>query len=283
LLDGGIDFQFFAVWVDPSQYSAKPFDAAIKMIARMDQEVANSQGRLVQVKTADEAMSNSAAGKISYMLGVEGGHAIENDLQKLYRLYDLGMRYLTITWNNSTDWAVSCDDSRRDRVGLSAFGIKVIKACDSLGVMIDVSHVGAKTIEDILAVSVNPIVATHSGANSLRSHRRNLTDAQIKAIADKGGVIGVIFYPSFLVASGQPCNIQSVIRHIDHVVKIGGIDHVALGSDFDGVSDWLPQGLEDVTKMPALTEALLQKGYSIPDVHKILGGNMLRVVKQVCR
>ncbi len=280
--EGGIDFQFFAVWVDPDTYSAKPFATALAMIDRMTAEVAASQGDLVQAMTLDEAQKAIDQDKMAFMFGVEGGHTIENDFQKLYQLHSRGMRYLTITWNNSTDWAVSCNDSRSNSVGLSEFGKKVIRACDSCGIIIDVSHVGAKTIEDILSVSVNPIVATHSGAAALRNHRRNLTDAQIRAIASRGGVVGVIFYPPFLV-SGSTCNISSVIRHIDHLVKIGGIDHVALGSDFDGVSDNLPVGLEDTSRLPDLTDALLDRGYSHTDVEKILGGNMLRVIRQVCK
>lgn len=280
--EGGIDFQFFAVWVDPDAYSAKPFATALAMIDRMTAEVAASQGDLVQAMTLDDAQKAIDQNKMAFMFGVEGGHTIENDLQKLYQLHSRGMRYLTITWNNSTDWAVSCNDSRSNSVGLSEFGKKVIRACDSCGIIIDVSHVGTKTIEDILSVSVNPIVATHSGAAALRNHRRNLTDAQIRAIAARGGVVGVVFYPPFLV-SGSTCNISSVIRHIDHLVKIGGIDHVALGSDFDGVSDNLPVGLEDTSKLPDLTDALLDRGYSYADVEKILGGNMLRVIRQVCK
>ncbi len=283
LEQGGIDLQFFAIWVNPKAYSTNPFQTALAMIERMKAEIDMSQGRLLQAFSAEEAEQIVAGKKIAYMFGVEGGHTIENDLQKLYQLYHHGMRYLTITWNNSTDWAVSCDDARRNTVGLSEFGRRVIRACDSLGVMIDVSHVGAKTIQDILLTSKNPIVATHSGAYALRAHQRNLSDAQIRALAATGGVVGVIFYPSFLVPSGTRCDISSVIRHIDHLVQVGGIDHVALGSDFDGVSDVLPRGLEDVTKMPDLTAALLAHGYTSEEVQKILGRNMLRVIRRVCQ
>ena len=282
LRDGGIDLQLFAVWVEPGLYSAAPFAAALRMLERLESEMALANGELRQVRSASEIGASPSAASVDFMIGVEGGHVIENDLNKLYELYHRGVRMLTITWNNSTDWAVSCDDANSSRIGLSDFGRQVIKACDSLGIVIDLSHVGAKTIQDILATSHNPVIASHSGAYALRAHKRNLTDAQIRAIAESGGVIGVIFYPPFIAPSGQSATIQTVIAHIDHIVKLAGIDHAALGSDFDGVGDFLPAGLKDTAAMPGLTLALLQHGYTQEAVEKILGRNILRVFNRVC-
>jgi len=190
------------------------------------------------------------------------------------------MRYLTITWNNSTSWAVSAKDTRTWTDGLTEFGKQVIKKLDSLGVIVDVSHVGIKTIQDILLVTKNTIVATHSGARSIRNHYRNLYDWQIKDIANSGGVIGVVFYPWFLNGSAN-ASIADVIAHIDHIVNLVGIDYVSIGSDFDGI-EVTPSGLEDVTRFPDLTLALIQHGYSESDLEKILGGNFKRVFEQVC-
>jgi len=192
------------------------------------------------------------------------------------------MRYLTITWNNSTDWAISAKDYRSPYMGLSNFGKKVIRTLDSLGVIIDVSHTGIKTIEDILAVTTNPIIASHSGARAIRDKYRNLYDYQIIDIANTGGVIGVVFYPPFLSNTGS-ANIGNVVDHIDYIVNLVGIDYVALGSDFDGIGDNTVQGLEDVTKFPDLTLELLRRGYSQSDVEKILGENFMRVFTQVCK
>ena len=147
--------------------------------------------------------------------------------------------------------------------------------------IIDVSHVGRKTVEDILATSTNPIIASHSGAAALRNHTRNLTDAQIRAIAQRGGVIGVVFYPPFLTSS-TTATLDDVIRHIDYIKNLVGVEFVALGSDFDGIERW-PVGLEDVTKFPSITAALMQKGYSRDDMRKILGENFMRVFRAVCR
>jgi membrane dipeptidase len=147
--------------------------------------------------------------------------------------------------------------------------------------IIDVAHTGIKTISDILATTKNPIVATHSGVRALNNHYRNLTDAQIDSIAGRGGVIGVVFYPPFLSSKGS-ATIDTVIKHIDYIKNRVGIDYVAIGSDFDGIGS-VPVGLEDVSKLPNLTAALLKRGYSIADVRKILGENYLRVFRQVCK
>ena len=189
------------------------------------------------------------------------------------------MRYLTFTCNNCTDWAVSAKDNRSATVGLSLFGRQVINRLDSLCIVIDVSNVGIKTIEDILQTSKNPIIATHSGARKLHDHYRNLNDDQIIAIANSGGVIGVVFYHWFL--SGSSTNISQVVDHIDYIKNLVGIDHVALGSDFDGISSMIT-GLEDVSKFPNLTIELLRKGYTRSDLEKILSGNVMRVFKEVC-
>ncbi len=191
------------------------------------------------------------------------------------------MRYLTITWNNSTNWAISAKDPRTLTQGLSEFGRQVIRKLDSLGVIIDVSHVGIKTIQDILAVTTNPIVATHSGARSVYNHYRNLYDSQIQDIAKSGGVVGVVFYPYFLNGSSNS-SIDDVLKHIDHIVKLVGTNYVSIGSDFDGI-EVTPTGLEDVTKFPDLTLALLQHGYTETEVAKFLGGNFKRVFEKVCK
>ncbi len=187
---------------------------------------------------------------------------------------------MTITWNNSTDWAVSAQDSRSTTVGLSDFGRHVIRLMDSLGIIIDVSHTGIKTIQDILQETQNPIVATHSGARALRNHYRNLYDWQIQDIANSGGVIGVVFYPYFLNGSSN-ASINDVIAHIDYIKNLVGIDYVAIGSDFDGI-EVVPLGLEDTSKFPNLTEALFDHGYSREEVEKILYKNFKRVFEQVC-
>jgi len=240
---------------------------------------------LVVTNNSESTLNAINESKIAAVIGVEGGHTIENSIDKLVQLYNMGMRYLTITWNNSTNWAVSASDSRTNTVGLSEFGKNVIRKMDSLGVIIDVSHVGIKTISDILEVTKNPIMATHSGVRAIKNSSRNLYDNQIKAIANSGGVIGIVFYPTFIgdADNDGDSDIADVIAHIDYIVNLVGVDYVAIGSDFDGTSGYLVEGLSDVTKYPVLTMALLKHGYTHAQIRKILGENFLRIFKQVCK
>jgi membrane dipeptidase len=188
---------------------------------------------------------------------------------------------MTITWNASTSWAVAAADARSTTVGLSEYGKRIIRTMDTLGMVIDVAHTGIKTIEDILATTTHPIIDSHAGVRALRDHYRNLTDDQIRSIAASGGVIGVVFYPTFLSASGN-ATLETVFQHIDYIKNLVGIDYVALGSDFDGIEK-VTTGLEDVSRFPALTETLLRHGYSRADVRKILGENFIRVFRSVCK
>jgi membrane dipeptidase len=280
LKEGGVDIQFFAVWVSPTQYSHF-YQQAMYMLSLFNREINDNQNSIVQTRNWNQSDSVINLNKIAAVICVEGGHHIEDSIEKLINLYNAGMRYLTITWNNSTSWAVSAADSRSTTVGLSDFGRNVIRKLDSLGVLIDVSHTGIKTIQDILQVTTNPIIASHSGARALLNHTRNLYDWQIQDIANSGGVIGVVFYPPFLNGTNN-ASIQDVVNHLDYIKNLVGIDHVAIGSDFDGIN-LTPIGLEDVSKFPALTEALFNRGYSKEDVEKILYKNFRRVFLQVCK
>ena len=280
LQQGGVDVQFFSIWVSPTGYT-NYFQQALVMRDLFYSELDANPSTIEQATTMSQALQINSQNKIAAVIGVEGGHHIENSLDKIDTLYNAGMRYLTITWNNSTSWAISAQDSRTLVQGLSNFGRDVIRKLDSLGVIIDVSHVGIRTISDILEITNNPIIASHSGARAIRDHYRNLYDDQIQAIANGGGVIGIVFYPPFL-ASPTPAYISDVIAHVDHIVNLVGTDHVAIGSDFDGIGTNVVVGLEDVTKYPDLTLALLQHGYTELEVAKFLGGNFRRVFEQVC-
>lgn len=278
---GGIDMQFFVSWVSPSNYdSSMYFQRAMDMINIFKDEAVLNPDMVEQAYTYDQAIDITSRNKIAGIIVVEGGHAIQNNLDNLYALYNAGMRYLTITWNNSTDWAVSAADSRTGTVGLSEFGKEVIRKMDSLGVIIDVSHTGIKTIEDILEVTTKPIIASHSGVRAIKNHYRNLTDDQIITIAERGGVIGLVFYPPFI--SSGTVTASKIADHIDYIKNLVGIDHISIGSDFDGIGSNHPADLQDVTDMPNLTLKLLERGYSEDEVRKILGGNILRVFQQVC-
>lgn len=280
LQKGGVDIQFFADWIDYRQFpDSLHYDATLTLINIFNNELSLNSNTIGQARTLEEAIALNNSGKIAAVLAVEGGHAIENNLDNLVNLYNAGMRYLTITWNNSTSWATAAADPLSTTKGLSDFGRSVIRLMDSLGIIIDVSHTGIKTIQDILEITKNPIIATHSGVRAIKNHTRNLYDSQIIEIANSGGVIGVVFYPPFLTTG--TADIDDVIQHIDYIKNLVGIDYIAIGSDFDGI-EVTPVGLEDVSKFPALTLRLLERGYTQDEVEKILGGNFMRVFEKVC-
>lgn len=276
---GEVDVQFFALWVSTT-YLENAYQRTIEMYEILNNTINQNQSYIQQAFSMEEAISINNQGKIAALVGVEGGHSIEESLEKLENLYNLGMRYMTITWNNSLSWAISAADPLSATVGLNEFGRDVIRKMDTLGVVVDVSHVGIKTIQDILEVTTNPIIATHSGVRTLRNHTRNLYDWQIRDIANSGGVVGIVFYPPFLTSLAS-AYIADFIKHIDYIDSLVGIDYVGIGSDFDGIGTNVVVGLEDVSKFPDLTMALLQHGYSQEEVEKILGGNFKRVFEQV--
>lgn len=278
--DGGVDAQMMAVWVNPAAYPNTAFQRAMQMIDTFDVQVARYSSMLSRARSEEEILQAAAAGKFAAMLAVEGGHAIQDNLANLRSLHARGVRSMTITWNNSTSWATAASDPQSTTRGLSPFGFEVIRLMDSLGMVIDVAHTGIKTIEDILATTRNPVVDSHAGARALRNHYRNLTDSQMVALARTGGVVGVVFYPPFLTTA--TATIDTVVRHIEYIRALVGVDHVALGSDFDGIEQTVV-GLENVTRFPSLSRALLRRGWTEEDLRKLLGGNMLRVIRQVCR
>lgn len=276
---GGVDVQFFAVWI--STRVKEPYKRGLETVKLFNQRVTENSKEMGAAKNFHEITGLNKKGKIAAVLCLEGGNVIEGSIEKLKEFYSLGARYMTITWNKSYDWAVAAKDPKSKTIGLSPIGKKIIRTMDSLGMIIDVSHTGEKTIKDILQITKNPIIASHSGAYSLRAHYRNLTDEQILDIANSGGVVGINFCSPFLVNKGK-AKVKDVVNHIEYIVKLAGIDHVGLGSDFDGIETTVA-GLEDVSKFSAITKELLDRGYSENDIKKILGGNFLRIIKSVCR
>ncbi|MCX6136663.1 MAG: dipeptidase [Ignavibacteriales bacterium] len=281
LKDGGVDAQMVSIWTDGDTASHTHYAECMVLADTFQAQVNRYSTQVALARSSGEIAAVNASGRLAAVYGLEGGHAIENSLAKLQAFYALGVRYMTLTWNNSSNWAISAADTRSATQGLTDFGKQVIRSMDSLGIIVDISHVGIKTIQDVLTITKNPIIASHSGVRSINNNTRNLYDDQIRAIAASGGVIGVVFYRSFLSSTGK-ATIDTVIRHMDYIRNLVGIDYIALGSDFSG-GITTPTGLEDVSKFPALTYALLRHGYSIADVQKVLGENYLRVFKKVCK
>ncbi|MCL1592784.1 MAG: dipeptidase [Actinomycetia bacterium] len=311
LRTGGVGAQFWSVYVPAWQ--DEPFRAVIDQIDLVGAIVENDPDHLVAASNAEAARQVAAGGRTASLLGAEGGHAIENDLAKLEALCDRGVRYMTLTHSDSIDWADSATDVARNG-GLTEFGRSVVSMMNELGMVVDISHVSDATMRDAIEVSDRPVMASHSGARSIASHVRNVPDDVLEAVAENGGVVMVNFYPSFVVdASAREMaemfaearelrptfdseadfdramnerrgamnldkgTVRDVVDHIDHIRSVAGIDHVGLGSDFDGI-DSTPVGLEDVSRYPAITRELLDRGWSEPDVRMVLGLNALRVL-----
>jgi membrane dipeptidase len=319
---GGLDVQLFSVYCDGDLKNA--FAYANREMDSLDAVVARNPDKIEKVASYKELIKAVTQHKIAAMFGVEGGHMIEDDLNKLETLYNRGARYLTLTHNIAPSWITSAADETTKpglaHKGLTDFGRQVVQRMNQLGMIIDVSHAGDQSFWDIIAITTKPIIASHSSVYNLVPHRRNLKDEQIKAIAKNGGVIQVNFNPGFIDSSFQTKEIaflkkhaeendsllktgmgdfyaldylynkyaeevnpmrpplSMLIRHIEYIINLVGIDYVGLGSDFDGIN-LTPLQLDDVTTYPLITKALVEKGYSKKDITKILGGNFLRVLK----
>jgi membrane dipeptidase len=328
LKEGGVGAQFFAVYVAASYVNGNhSANRTLQMIDTVRHDIVERYPNdFVLATSAKDIEEAHRRGKIAALMGIEGGHAIEDSLRLLRDYYDLGVRYMTLTHSNTNDWADSSGDIDDPKVkhhgGLTDFGKQVVREMNHLGMMVDISHVADKTFWDALDVSKAPIFASHSSCRALTNHARNMTDDMIVALAKKGGVVQVNFYCGFISQKfrdndaadtkaldarmaretagrnlSEPdrqilseklrkemglsrATLADVVDHIDHIRKIAGIDAIGIGGDFDGVS-CTPVGLDDVSKYPNLTRALLEKGYSADDIRKIYGGNFLRVMRAV--
>ncbi|HZP06341.1 MAG TPA: dipeptidase [Terracidiphilus sp.] len=334
---GNLSAEFFAVWVEPSRYKGQYAHRALELIDALKQQIAKHPDHVELVTSVEGIERAHRAHKLAALIGIEGGHSIEDSLGLLRQYYALGARYMTLTWNNSNGWADSSGDIDDASVphtkeGLSEFGKDVVYEMNRLGMMVDVSHVSDKTFFRTLIISRAPVIASHSNARALCDAPRNLTDDMLRAIANsggpesKGGVVMVNFYSAFVSqayrdalkkmqpeieravadgaaqakAEGRPFTAEDetkirrsfmdkiprppfsvLIDHIDHIAKVAGVDHVGLGSDFDGVFGQLPEGLDSPADLPKIAEALRERGYSAEDCRKILGSNLLRVFREV--
>jgi membrane dipeptidase len=324
--EGGLDVQFFSVWTDEKPRTPKGFFAdAMQEIDSLEIISLRNYDRMVLATNWKEVRKGIRKEKLVALIGVEGGHMIEDDMNKLETLYKRGMRYMTLTWNNSTSWASSAwgETLKPDSLpslGLNETGKKIVRQMNEWGVIVDLSHVGVRTFFDAIAVSTKPVMLSHSSVWNICPVPRNVKDDQIKAVAKNGGVICINFYAGFIDSNFskkyisltqneakkfrdslqnlydaakvnqiwgevfkkelEPLrpSLSQVIDHIDYIVKLIGDDYVGIGSDYDGI-DFAPKGLDDATTYPKLTEELKRRGYSDKSIKKILGGNVLRVMK----
>jgi membrane dipeptidase len=327
---GNLDAQFFSIWVDPGQYP--PNASARRTLELIDgtlEQVRRAPDKLQFCTTADQIIEAHSRGKFAVLMGIEGGHSIEDSLGLLRDYYRLGVRYMTLTWSNTNNWADSSGDIDDPAIqhhdGLTPFGKQVVQEMNRLGMMVDISHVSDKTFWDTIATTRTPIIASHSSARSLTNAGRNMTDEMLAAMKKNNGVVMVNFFPAFIdeqwrlawnaqkperqkaqdaleaeyKSKGLPvpytasdkidrefaakigrAPFNSLIDHFDHVIKVAGIDHVGIGTDFDGIPV-PPEGIDSAADLPKVTAALMARGYTADDMKKLLGGNLLRVFRDV--
>ncbi|MFN0084116.1 MAG: dipeptidase [Blastocatellia bacterium] len=298
--EGGLDAEFFAIYV-ASKYAREGGAArrALDMIDGVYEQVRRHPKSIEMAYTAADIRRIHHARRVAALMGIEGGHAIEDSLSALRQFYRLGVRYMTLTHTNSNNWADSAggisNPPEKRFGGLSDFGKEVVLEMNRLGMMVDISHVGDETFWDCVETSQAPLIASHSSCRALTNVPRNLTDEMLRALGKKGGVVMINFYNGFInteyARPGDPpptrpaetATLDMLMAHFEHAIKVAGIDHVGIGSDFDGVDGKLPAGMEDVSKLPVITYELLKRGYSDADVRKVLGGNLLRVMTEVER
>jgi membrane dipeptidase len=327
---GNLGAEFFSIWVDPETNQDHYAQHSLDLIDSVYQQAAKHPDRMMMAFSSEDIERAHKQKKLAALMGIEGGHSIENDIHLLRDFYRLGVRYLTLSWSNTNEWADSSGDINDPKVqhhnGLTDFGKQVVLEMNRLGMMVDISHVSDKTFWDAISVTKAPVIASHSSARALTSAPRNMTDDMLRAVAKNGGVVDVNFYSAFddqktwdaWQARKQECDAREkealakqkaagkpptylvvdtvdrqcygaiprppfhvLIDNIDHIAKVAGVDHVGLGSDFDGVSGATPMGLNSAADLPRITQALLDRGYSAQDIRKILGGNLLRVFRQV--
>ena len=327
---GNLGAEFFSIWVDPGTNQGHFAKHTLDLIDSVYEQAARHPDRMMMAFSVADIERAHREKKLAALMGIEGGHSLENDIRLLREFYRLGVRYMTLTWSNTNEWADSSGDIDDPKVqhhnGLTDFGKQVVLEMNRLGMMVDISHVADKTFWDAIAVSKAPVIASHSSARALCNARRNMTDDMLRAVAKNGGVVDVNFFSGFdsqeywdaLMAQGDKQQaavdaylaklkaegkepsymdkeriqrewmariprppLSALIDNIDHIAKVAGVDHVGLGSDFDGVSGATPEGMDSAADLPKITQALVDRGYSADDIHKILGGNVLRVFREV--
>lgn len=315
---GGVGAQFWSVWIPNERKGDEAIRVTLEQIDIVHRMVARYPARLEMASTAADIRRIEKAGRIASLIGIEGGHQIGNSPAALRQFHTLGARYMTLTHSKNNDWADSAtDDPVHD--GLTPFGKAVVREMNRLGMIVDLSHVSPKTMHDALAASRAPVIFSHSNARALMDHARNVPDDVLRRITANGGVVMVNFYPGFIspayrkrmaersaeearlanLYSGQPerrkaelaawdsahpaveATLAEVADHIEHVVKLAGVDHVGIGSDFDGIDGSAPRGLEGVETYPALLAELARRGWSDSDLARLAGRNLLRAMERV--
>ncbi len=283
MLEGGLDAVFMAAWVDPAYLPDRALARAEELIRSIRGAAETHAEQAGFATSAAEVRRLAAQGRIALLAGVEGGHALENRVENAERLYDLGARYLTLTWMNSNSFADAAGGVALHG-GLSNAGRELVAEMNRLGMLIDLSHAAKSTFRDVLEATAAPVVVSHSATEAHGPHFRNLSDDQLRGIAENGGLVGINFFARYLApdlapGGGAMPDWTVIVDHIERVIEVAGVDHAALGSDFDGFPT-LPDGMTGVQDLPMIAAEIERRGYRGDDLGKILGGNWLRVLER---
>lgn len=278
LLEGGVTAQFFALFTDTKFVDRAPEHTRL-LLSTMEAALARCPGLARLATSAGQVADAKAEGRLAVFLTIEGGEAIGRSLDELRSFYSRGVRLMTLTWNRHNAIGRGAEHPGPD--GLTPFGLKVIAEMEKLGMIVDASHLCDQALDELLAVAQRPVVASHSNARAVCPHRRNLADEQLERIAATGGLVGATFAGAFVDPEPKKVSVGRVIDHIDHMVKVAGIDHVGIGTDFDGFTAPYGMVMADCSEMGALSAGLVERGYRDDDIRKVMGGNWLRVIEQV--
>ena len=275
--------QFFAMYIDKEKHESS-YDYCIEMLQNFKRELALNSETIVLCKTYSDLTEAKKQGKIGAFLSIEEGDALEGDLEKLRYFKKEGISAITLTWNYENALGYPNFDWKEQHRGLKSKGFEVVEAMNELGMLVDVSHLSDAGFEDVVAHSTKPIIATHSNARAITNHTRNLSDNQLKKLADNGGIAGLAFSVNFLVEKEfmnetRLAKVEDMVRHIKHIRNVAGVEVLALGSDYDGIMN--PVEMEDASQMSKLSDGLLKSGFSYDEVEKIFYGNGLRIIEEV--
>ncbi len=276
-IEGGLTVEFMATFVDERRHG-DGIRQSLHFIDVYYEELEAFAELAMPATTTHDMLRAKEESKVALLLSMEGAEGLGGDLRALRSFYRLGLRSLGLTWNRRNEAADGTDNIRTGG-GLSNFGVQLVKECNRLGILLDMAHLSPAGVHDVLEVSDAPVVVTHANCYALCPHPRNLTDEQLEQVAMQGGVVGVTPVPSFMETGAEHSQLDILMNHLDHMVKVIGVEHVGIGLDFDGVGEMRVEGIEDISKLPNISQAMLDRGYDAEAIQKILGGNFFRVLQ----
>ncbi len=277
LREGGVNLQFFALYIREEYAKEGALSYCLRLVDSFYETLSRCNSEMQLITSAAELEQIMAGPKVGALLSIEGGEALEGELSALRVLFRLGVRALGLTWNHPNQLAVGVGQGVKGE-GLTEFGKRVVREMNRLRMVVDLAHINEQGFNDAIGISDAPVIVSHANTHALHDHPRNLSDDQLKTLGRNGGVVGLNFYPDFIAPADA--TLDKLVDHFIHAAEVAGVDHIGLGSDFDGI-DKVIEGLEDVTGLPRLVEALSKRGFSVEEIDKITSKNFIRVLKKI--